>query len=173
MTIFVVAYPLVGHSDDQAIKKFRRHHDQAKADLIEPHFTLVFAITTFSYEDVLAHTRHLAVEFQPFEVLLNRLVPFADQFTGEHKLFLCASKGERQLVNLHNRFYEGRFITAMQIEEDFEPHMTIATARTVEQLAETQAASAAFKLPIYSSIDALSVIQIEDRGIVRMTEVAL
>jgi 2'-5' RNA ligase len=172
MTVFVVAYPLIGHSNGAEIKRFRQKYDQNKADLIEAHFTLAFAITTFTYDDVLDHTRHLAKEFQPFEFLLNRLVPYSDQYSGDHMLFLCTGQGEQQLINIYNRFYEGRFMSARQIDEAFESHMTIATTRDIDQLVSAQAAAANLTLPIYGSVSGLNVIEILDGEISQSTHVS-
>ncbi len=173
MTIFVVAYPLVGHSNGQALQVYRQEFDQAKAGLIRPHFTIAFAITTFPYDAVLNHTRHLVEDFQPFEILLSTVVPYTDKYSGEHLLFLCTSKGEQQLINLHKRFYDGRFVSAIQVEEAFEPHLTIANTDGVDQLDAARAATTDLRLPIYGSVDALSVIEIHDGAIIRSTDVLL
>ncbi len=173
MTIFVVTYPLVGYSSGQALKNFRREHDQAKASLIDPHFTIAFAITTFSYEDVLAQTRRIAKDFQPFEFLLSRLVPYTNVYTDESMLFLCPSTGENQLINIHRRFYEGEFQVAMQVDAAYEPHLTIALSDGPDNLVAAQTAASGLTLPIYGSIDTLSVIEIHDGEIIRSSDVLL
>jgi len=173
MSIFVVAYPIFGHSDGQEIERFRQLYAPGSAKLISAHMTVVFAVTTFSYDVVLDRAKEKLQEVQPFEVLLNQVVPYADQFSDERMLFLVSDKSAHQMINFHQRFYDGRFATAMQVDEAYQPHLTIARTTEPDQFVKAQAAAVSFKLPIYASISAFNVIEIGDSKITRSTEIAL
>src|SRR6185437_13937332 len=82
--LYVVAWPLMGEGDELAIRRLRAQYHPREADLIGPHFTLVFGAPVdheAALRDALA-----AIDRRPFWFLIYRIV--------RHDLYLYAEPSD-------------------------------------------------------------------------------
>jgi len=121
--LFVIA-PLVLEAADAAhIEAIRRAHDP-QADLVPPHFTLVFGARGADVAAAQAHVADVAARTAPIAWRLDRMVA-ADDY-----LFLMPAEGDAALRALHRALYAGPFAADLRRDIAFQPHVTIGVAPT-------------------------------------------
>jgi 2'-5' RNA ligase len=143
--LYVVAWPLLSEVDDTALRRLRAQYHPREADLIGPHFTLVFGAAPereAGLRDALA-----AIDRRPFWFLIDRI--------GRHDLCLHAepSDGAAELSALYDALNPGRG------EEPFEPHITLGffshaiQAEQVARIVERQ------NLPMHGRVEELGLLK--------------
>src|SRR5436190_8242486 len=73
--LYVVAWPVLAEADDTALRRLRAQYHPSEAELIGPHFTLVFAAAPVHEARLRADLDGLAGR-RPFWFLLDRLVRY-------------------------------------------------------------------------------------------------
>ena len=143
--LYVVAWPLLSEADDTALRRLRAQYHPREAELIGPHFTLVFGAPA---EREAALRQALAViDRRPFWFLVDRI--------ARHDLCLYAepSEGADELVGLHE------VLDPAPRSEPFEPHITLglfdraAQAEQVARIVERQ------HLPIHGRVEELALLK--------------
>jgi 2'-5' RNA ligase len=143
--LYVVAWPLLSEADDTAIRRLRAQYHPREADLIGPHFTLVFGASAdyeTSLRDALA-----AIDRRPFWFLIDRI--------ARHDLHLYAepSDGAAELSELYET------LNPVPGDEPFEPHITLGLfsyATEAEQVARIVGRQ---HLPIHGRVEELSLLK--------------
>jgi 2'-5' RNA ligase len=143
--LYVVAWPLLGEADDTALRRLRAQYHPREADLIGPHFTLVFGAPA-EHEPVL-RAALAAIVRRPFWFLIERI--------ARHDLYLFAepSDGAAELHEL----YEA--LNPTTGGERFEPHITLGlfdTAIRAEQVARIVERQ---NLPIHGRVEEVSLLK--------------
>jgi 2'-5' RNA ligase len=109
--LYVVAWPVLGEADDTALRRLRAQYHPGEADLIGPHFTLVFGA---SIERAAALRGGLAaVNRRPFWFMIDRIV------RSDRYLYAEPSDGATELAEL----YEA--LNPAPGGEPFQPHITL------------------------------------------------
>jgi 2'-5' RNA ligase len=145
--LYVVAWPLLSEADDTALRRLRTQYHPREADLIGPHFTLVFGAS--ADREPALRTALAAIERRPFWFLIDRI--------ARHDLYLFAepSDGAAELVELHEA------LNPMLGGEPFEPHITLGLfghaiqAEQIARIVERQ------HLPIHGRVEELSLLKRE------------
>ena len=122
--LYVVAWPLLAEADDTALRRLRAQYHPKEADLIGPHFTLVFGAKV----DREAELRTVldGVRRRPFWFMIDRIA------RHDLRLFAEPSDGAAELVELYE------VLNPVPGGEPFEPHITLGlfgTALGAEQVA--------------------------------------
>jgi 2'-5' RNA ligase len=157
--LFVVAWPLLSEADDTALRRLRAQYHPREADLIGPHFTLVFGAPAErepALRDALA-----AIDRRPFWFLIDRI--------ARHDLYLYAepSDGAAALSELHDT------LNPTSGGEPFEPHITLGLfghaiqAEQVARIVERQ------NLPMHGRVEELSLLKRTDGGLDTLSTVRL
>jgi 2'-5' RNA ligase len=157
--LYVVAWPLLGEGDELAIRRLRAQYHPREADLIGPHFTLVFGEADdheAGLRDALA-----AIERRPFWFLIDRI--------ARHDLYLYAepSDGVAKLTELYDT------LNPTPGDEPFEPHITLGLfshaveAEQVARIVERQ------HLPIHGRVEELSLLKRAGEGLDTLLTVRL
>jgi 2'-5' RNA ligase len=149
--LYVVAWPLLSEADDTALRRLRAQYHSSEADLIGPHFTLVFGAPA-EREPVLREAL-AAIHHRPFWFLIDRIV------RNDHHLYAEPSDGAAELAEL----YETLNPTPGPIP--FEPHITLglfAHAVEAEQVARIVGRQ---HLPIHGRVEELALLQRTDKGL--------
>lgn len=141
--LYVVAWPLLSEADDTALRRLRAQYHSREADLIGPHFTVVFGAPAErepALRDALA-----AIDRRPFWFLIDRI--------ARHDLYLYAepSDGAAELAGLHDALNPAP-------TEPFEPHITLghfARAADAEQVARIVGRQ---HLPIHGRVEELALL---------------
>jgi 2'-5' RNA ligase len=150
--LFVVAWPILSEADDTALRRLRAQYHPREADLIGPHFTLVFGVGEQNESRLRETVSRL--RRRPFWFVLDRIVRF-DQAPPSRAAYLYAVPGDgaEELTALHD---------SLNIEpgdEPFEPHVTLglferaADAEQVARIVERR------HLPIHGRVEELSLLR--------------
>jgi len=157
--LYVVAWPLLSEADDTALRRLRAQYHSREADLIGPHFTLVFGAPA-DREPALRQAL-AAIDRRPFWFLIDRI--------ARHDRYLYAepSDGAGELTELHDA------LDPAPGSEPFEPHITLglfAEAAEAEQVARIVGRQ---HLPIHGRVEELALLKRAGDGLDTLLTVRL
>jgi 2'-5' RNA ligase len=157
--LYVVAWPLMGEGDELAMRRLRAQYHPREADLIGPHFTLVFGAPD-DHEAALRDAL-VAIGRRPFWFLIDRIV--------RHDLYLYAepSDGAAELVELHDR------LNPTPDDEPFEPHITLGLFSQAVEAEQVARIVGRQHLPIHGRVEELSLLKRAGDGLDRLVTVRL
>ena len=164
--LFVVAWPILSEADDTALRRLRAQYHPREADLIGPHFTLVFGVGEQNESRLRETVSRL--RRRPFWFVLDRIVRF-DQAPPSRAAYLYAVPGDgaEELRALHD---------SLNIEPGggpFEPHVTLGLferavdAEQVARIVERQ------HLPIHGRVEELSLLRRDGARLETLTTIQL
>ncbi|HSI01920.1 MAG TPA: 2'-5' RNA ligase family protein [Reyranella sp.] len=157
--LYVVAWPLLSEADDTALRRLRAQYHPREADLIGPHFTLVFGAP--DEREPALRTALVAIDRRPFWFLIDRIV------RHDRHLYAEPSDGAAELVGLHEA------LNPVLGSEPFEPHITLglfghaSQAEQIARIVERQ------HLPIHGRVEELSLLKREADRLDRLATVRL
>ena len=145
--LYVVAWPSLSEADDTALCRLRAQYHPREADLIGPHFTLVFGASAGREAELRAALA--AIARRPFWFLIDRI--------ARHDLYLYAepAEGAAELTELHDA------LNPAPSGEPFQPHITLgqfSRAAEAEQVARIVARQ---HLPIHGRVEELALLKRE------------
>ena len=157
--LYVVAWPLLSEADDTALRRLRAQYHPREADLIGPHFTLVFGAPAEREGEL--RSALAAIDRRPFWFLIDRI--------ARHDLYLYAepSDGAAELGELYDT------LNPIPGSEPFEPHITLglfARAADAEQVARIVGRQ---HLPIHGRIEELALLKRTGDGLDTLLTVRL
>jgi 2'-5' RNA ligase len=157
--LYVVAWPLLAEADDTALRRLRAQYHPKEADMIGPHFTLVFGVKADREAELRAALEN--VRRRPFWFMIDRI--------ARHDLYLFAqpSDGAAELTEL----YEA--LNPASGGEPFEPHITLGvfgTALDAEQVARIVERQ---HLPIRGRVEELALLRRDGDRLDTLATVAL
>ena len=120
----IVAYPNLDDADREWIESIRARHDP-QASRIKVHFTLVFPVD-LPPTSVAAHTSEVVNLARPISFVMRHAVAVYDTARGGGYVFLEADEGRDEIVELHDRLYEGLLRSYLHESVPFLPHLTLA-----------------------------------------------
>jgi len=159
--LFVVAEPVLLPEDRARLVNLRAQHHRAEADLIGPHFTLVFGVDPDTRDMLAAAVERVAASVRPFWFVLQRLRVDAPPRTGRAWLYAEPHDGADELSALHDMLMES--LPKVDGAPAFEPHLTLGMftngidAERVAQIAERQT------VPMHGRIESLRLIETDKR----------
>lgn len=149
----------MGEGDELAIRRLRAQYHPREADLIGPHFTLVFGVSDdreAALRDALA-----AIERRPFWFLIDRI--------ARHDLYLYAepSDGAAELSELYDT------LNPTPGEEPFEPHITLGLFSHAVEAEQVARIVGRQHLPIHGRVEELSLLKWAGDGLDTLLTVRL
>jgi 2'-5' RNA ligase len=165
--LYVVAWPILAEADETALRRLRAQYHASEADLIGPHFTLVFGAAA-SEEARLRQALDGELARRPFWFVLERLV--RHDVTPPSRaayLFAVPSDGATELGELYETF------NTTPYSEPFQPHITLglfgraAEAEQVARIVERQ------HLPMHGRVEELALLSRDDQGLTTLASVRL
>ena len=165
--LYVVAWPVLAEADDTALRRLRAQYHPREADLIGPHFTLVFGADASEEVRLRTALDGLAGR-RPFWFLLERLVRH-DMAPPSRAAYLYAvpADGAAELIELHET------LNPVPGSEAFEPHITLglfdraAEAEHLARMVERQ------HLPMHGRVEELALLHRRDDGLETLASVRL
>ena len=165
--LYVVAWPLLAEADDTALRRLRAQYHPREAELIGPHFTLVFGAAP-SEETRLRGALEGLTERRPFWFVLDRFVRH-DLTPPSRAAYLYAVPvdGAAELNDLHET------LNPTPGSEPFEPHITVglfghaAEAERLARIVERQ------HLPMHGRVEELALLRRDDHGLETLASVRL
>jgi hypothetical protein len=153
--LHVVAWPVLAEADDTALRRLRAQYHPREAELIGPHFTLVFGAPVAWEAELRASLAALA-DHRCFWFVLERLTRH-DLTPPSRAAYLYAvpADGVENLTTLHDR------LNPVPDIEAFEPHVTLglfqraAEAELVARIVERR------HLPIHGRVEELALLRRE------------
>jgi len=154
--LYVVAWPVLAEADDTALRRMRAQYHAREADLIGPHFTLVFGAAASEEQRLRTALDGLAGR-RPFWFVLERLVRH-DMAPPSRAAYLQAvpADGAAELVDLYET------LNPVPGDDIFEPHITLglfgqaAEAEHLARMVERQ------HLPMHGRVEELALLRRDD-----------
>jgi 2'-5' RNA ligase len=151
--LYVVAWPVLAEADDTALRRLRAQYHPREAELIGPHFTLVFGAAA-SQEARLHGALNGLADRRPFWFVLDRLVRH-DMTPPSRAAYLYAvpADGGAELISLYDA------LNPTLGGESFEPHITVglfdraAEAEQVARIVERQ------HMPMHGRVEQLALLR--------------
>ncbi len=150
--LFVVAGPVLAEDDEQALRRLRAQYHPREADLIGPHFTLVFGAP--AEEEEVLRTLLGRIGRRPFWFVLERIVRFdAPPPSRAAYLYAEPAAGAAELTALHET------LNPSGGGELFQPHITLglferpAEAERIARIVERQ------HLPMHGRVEELVLLR--------------
>jgi 2'-5' RNA ligase len=151
--LYVVAWPVLAEANDTALRRLRAQYHPREAELIGPHFTLVFGAAA-SQEARLHDALDALAGRRPFWFVLDRLVRH-DMTPPSRAAYLYAvpADGGDELTSLYDA------LNPTPGGEPFEPHITLglfdraADAEHVARIVERQ------HLPMHGRVEELALLR--------------
>jgi len=164
--LYVVAWPVLAEADDTALRRLRAQYHPGEADLIGPHFTLVFGVAASEEARLRRALDGLAA--RPFWFMLDRLVRH-DLTPPSRAAFLYAvpADGAADLIELHDA------LNPTPGPEAFEPHITLGLfghATEAEQVARIVGRQ---HLPMHGRVEELALLRRDDHSLETIASVHL
>lgn len=164
MAKVVVAYPKLNHHDFDWIQSIRKDQDVLYYDVVKPHFTIVFPVFTETPEaDFIRHIKEKVAGIKPFDFVLSKSVLNKDAFNEYWHAFLVPDKGNKEIINLHDKMYEGLLKPELRPDIPFIAHIGIAndTDKTkMEKLVDELNRNG---IDIHGRIESLDICQYDDK----------
>lgn len=165
--LYVVAWPILAEADDTALRRLRAQYHPREADLIGPHFTLVFAAAATHEARLRANLDDLAGR-RPFWFMLDRLVRY-DMTPPSRAAYLYAvpADGATEFTEFHET------LNPTPSSEPFEPHITLGLfghAAEAERLARIVGRQ---HLPMHGRVEELALLRRDDNGLETLATVRL
>ena len=164
--LYVVAWPLLAEADDTALRRLRAQYHPREAELIGPHFTLVFGAA--AAEEARLRSALGGITARPFWFMLDRLVRH-DMTPPSRAAYLYAvpADGEVELTQLHET------LNPTPGPETFEPHITLglfghaAEAEQIARIVQRQ------HLPMRGRVEELALLRRDGDGLETLASVRL
>jgi 2'-5' RNA ligase len=164
--LYVVAWPVLAEADDTALRRLRAQYHPREAELIGPHFTLVFGAPVS--EEARLRSALDGITARPFWFMLDRLVRH-DMTPPSRAAYLYAvpADGEAELTQLHET------LNPAPGPEAFEPHITLglfghaAEAEQIARIVQRQ------HLPVRGRVEELALLRRERDGLETLATVRL
>jgi 2'-5' RNA ligase len=145
--LYVVAWPVLAEADDTALRRLRAQYHPTQADMIGPHFTLVFGVPV--EREAALRAALDAIDRQPFWFMIERI--------ARHDLYLFAEPfdGAAELSELYDT------LNPLPGPVPFKPHITLglfartAEAEQVARIVERQ------HLPMHGRVEELALLRRE------------
>jgi len=111
----LVHYPQIKHKDFQSF----RHEYDPYSELLPEHITFIYPVPeTVGREKLDKHIEKVLSLWKPFNVHFSIL-----EKTWDHWLYLGAKEGHNQVVELHDKFYEGILSPYLRDDLPYYPHI--------------------------------------------------
>jgi len=150
--LYVVAWPLLAEADDTALRRLRAQYHPREADLLGPHFTVVFGAPASEEARLRAALSELTNR-RPFWFVLERLVrhDMAPPSRAAY-LFAVPADGAAELIELYET------LNPPASRQAFEPHITLGLfdraveAEHLARMVERQ------HLPMHGRVEELALL---------------
>jgi len=143
--LYVVAWPLLGEADDTALRRLRAQYHAKEADLIGPHFTLVFGAPLADEARLRAALGNLSR--RPFWFMIERIVR-VDLY-----LFAEPADGAAELTELYDT------LNPAPGQEPFQPHITLGLFGTPLEAEQVARVVERRHLPMRGRVEELALLR--------------
>jgi hypothetical protein len=172
MNLHVVAYPQLQSADYERIQLFRRNHNTLFS-VIEPHFTLVFAVPDLALEDFTAEVKKHLAGIHTINFCLRCAVINKDSFSNNYDAFLVPDEGHSRIVKLHDQLYADKLSKHHRLDIPYIPHVSIANSPDAQNTKRIVDEWNSEDFAIDGVIMALDIVNYENRVITTLERIDL
>jgi 2'-5' RNA ligase len=157
--LHVVAWPVLAEADDTALRRLRAQYHPREADLIGPHFTLVFGAP--ESEEAALRSRLGGLAARPFWFMLDRFV--------RHDAYLYAvpAEGTAELAALFEA------LNPAGSGEPFDPHITVGLFERAVEAEQVARIVERRHLPMHGRVEELALVRRDGDKLVTLATVGL
>lgn len=155
--LYTIAYPTLAKKDAEFIRAFRARHDQLRAQMIAPHFTMVFGSTKLPSADFIAHSGRIAGHTSSIRFCCRYAMLSSSDKDETGQVHLVPDEGYSAISRLHDKLYSGPLAGEMALDIPYVPHITIGSLSTRKAAKELCDQLNEKGLEIRGSIAALTV----------------
>lgn len=173
MSLLVLSYPEISQRDFDWIQKIRAEHDTLHYKIVDPHFTIVFAVDDINRREFIGHVKEQTQGFKKTSFVLKCAVVVKDSFSEYTYVFLVPDEGQSGIIKLHDKLYQGRLASKLRLDIPFIPHISIGNSldpqdckRLADQLNQQPFA-------IKGWIETLDVAKYEDNRVETIEQIKL
>jgi hypothetical protein len=173
MALLVIAYPKLAETDFAFIQSLRRKEDLLYYYVVDPHFTIVFPVTTVSEEIFRDHVRRISRSLRNFSLVLRCAVLDKDAFNEYTHVFLVPDEGYSNIVRLHDALYTGVLADDLRLDLPFIPHIGVANAidpRHCKQVADRLNST---RFEIRGTVEELTIVNFDDHRLTPLEKISL
>ena len=128
MALLVLAFPVLDPKDLESIQSWREKNDEL-FDIVEPHFTIVFAVDDEPEEEFIKEIELQTKGVGKIEFEIKRAIVHKDEFRDVYHVFLVPGKGYAEMIELHDKLYSGRLLPHWRRAIEYIPHITIGNSK--------------------------------------------
>ncbi len=162
MAYLVIAYPGISQKDFEWIQNYRQQNDPRYFSVVDPHFTLVFAINDINKEQFLDEVEKQISDILPFDFTINVATINQDDSSKYYHEFLVPDVGYSNIVKLHDKLYSGLFAENLRFDIDFIPHIGIGNNEDVHTSKARVDDLNKQRVSISGIVNSVDVIEYED-----------
>lgn len=175
MKYIVVSYPKISKKNYDWIQKVRQKNDELYFNIIKPHFTLVFPLSSVFKKDLIKHSKTILSKTKKFEFLIKKAVIEKDAFNKYTHTFLVPDNGYNKIIKLHNKLYTGILKPELKKDIPYIPHIGIGNNKNPEISRKLAEEINTQKIIINGLIDKIDICEYENDkittiGIVRLKD---
>lgn len=173
MALLVLAYPKISNEDYSFIQEIRRNHDELYFSFVEPHFTLVFPVSSISEQEFIEEVKQRAEGFSSIPFELKCAVVNKDSFINYYHTFLVPDTGFSSMVKLHDKLYSGKLQKELRLDIQFLPHLGIASSESPERCKLICDDINAEDISIQGEIDYLDIVSFDKQSLLPLESIPL
>ena len=173
MAYLVVAYPKIEKSDFNFIQKYREQNDPRFFSVINPHFTLVFAINDIGKDSFVNEVKDKITAVEPFDFVINVATINQNDDGNYYHEFLVPDTGYSNIVKLHDKLYSGLLVPHLRFDIDYIPHIGIGNSEKATTSKQRIDELNAIGVSISGIVDSVDVIQYEDDAVTTVEKINL
>jgi len=165
--LYVVGWPMLAEADDTALRRLRAQYHPREADLIGPHFTLVFGAPGNEEGKLRAVLEDLSAR-RAFWFMLDRLVRHdIAPPSRQAYLFAVPADGAVELDALYQALNPSGDI------EPFEPHITLGLFERAAEAEQVARIVGRQHLPMHGRVEELALLRRDANRLERLAGVRL
>jgi hypothetical protein len=172
MAFLVITHPEFQQSDFDWIQDYRRQHDK-QFSIVDPHFTLVFAVHDIHKDSFLNEVRQKTEGVHPFDFDLKVATINRDDSGSYYHEFLVPDTGYSNIVKLHDKLYSGLLAPYQRFDVDFIPHISIGDSEGAQISKKRVDELNALDMSIHGRIASLDVIEYNNGAITVIEKITL
>jgi hypothetical protein len=144
---------------------YRREHDTAYVDVVEPHFTLVFACQEVPEREFRDHVREVSKHLQLVKFVCRYAMLGVDHASPTGHVFLVPDEGHSAVSLCHDKLYAGPLAPFHRLDIPFTPHIAVGTVPRLKEAKRLCDDLNRDGLEIVGRIDTLTVSELLDNRI--------
>lgn len=125
---YILAFPDLSQQDRLWIQSIRNEHDIRNRDVVDFHFTLVFAFEGIEEQAVCKHLEKIANAQAQIDFTIRHAIIGSGHKDDTAYIFLVPDEGNAQLALLHDQLYTAELATRLRLDIPFTSHITVATS---------------------------------------------